>query len=85
MALRRSKSDDDSQESQNGLMTAIESFATDLPSSGEPVVVRKGETFAADHELVKQLPIWFCPSGTSSWEREAILQRRLSKLGHPGR
>jgi hypothetical protein len=85
MALRRKKDEDYPEESQSGLVVAIETFATDLPSSGEPVVVRRGETFSADHELPKALPIWFCPEGVSTWEREAILQRRLSKLGHPGR
>lgn len=77
MALRRNKSDDDSQESQSGLMVAIESFSTDLPSSGEPVTVQRGETFRQDHELVRALPIWFCEAGVSSWEQQQLLQRRV--------
>ena len=82
MAIRRSKSDEETAEST--LMVAIETFTTDL-QSGEPVVVKRGETFEGSHELVQRLGIWFAPAGTSSWEREAILQRRVSKLGDPRR
>jgi hypothetical protein len=74
MALNRRK---DEETSESGLMVAIETFSTDL-RSGEPVTVRRGETFAPTHELVERLGIWFATAGTSSWEREAILQRRLS-------
>jgi hypothetical protein len=73
MALKRRK---DEETSESNLMVAIETFTTDL-RSGEPVVVKRGETFSQDHELVQRLGIWFAPAGTSSWKQQELLQRRL--------
>ena len=60
------------------MWVSIDSFTTDLESSGQPVVVRRGETFEEGHELVERFKSWFfVPAGTPSWKQQEILQRRL--------
>ena len=59
-----------------GMVVAITSFTCDL-ESGLPVVVKAGEQFKPDHELVKRYgAYYFTDAATPSWELAQMRTRR---------